>query len=409
MESNSVMNNVLILGAGPLQLPAIKTAKELDFTVYCCDYDPSAIGFKYADSFKTISTMDEEAVLNYATEINADYVITSASDGPVRTAALVSEQLGLPVSIAYDDSKAATYKDLMRERLDSFNIPMPKYSICNSFDEFSAALKAFSYYCIVKPADSAASRGVKLVNSTERLNEETLFNETLAYSNKKTVMVEERVIGPEISVEAITINKKTEIITLTDKIKTEPPYFVEIGHSEPSKLPDAIQKQIKSLTKRVIKAVGIINGPSHTEIILTKDGPKVIETAARLGGDFITAKLVPLSTGVDLAEESIKLALGSSSSFEKTKKAASAIFFLTTTTPGYITSIEIDENIKEAEGLVEYSIYKSVGDYIDTPHSSNDRIGHIICSTKIEGDALRLAQKAASYVHYNIKADSDNE
>lgn len=403
------MNSVLILGAGPLQLPAIKTAKELGFTVYCCDYDSSAIGLKYADDFKVISTMDEKAVLDYASEINANYVITSASDGPVRTAALVSEQLGLPTSIGYNDAKAATYKDVMRERLKYFNIPMPKYFICNTLDDFSSALKAFSYYCIIKPADSAASRGVKLIKSSEGIDEEALFNETLSYSNKKTIMVEERVIGPEISVEAITIDRETKIIALTDKVKTEPPYFVEIGHSEPSNLPEAIQEQIKLLTKRVIEAIGLINGPSHTEIIVTDEGPKVIETAARLGGDFITAKLVPLSTGVNLAEESIKLALGNSSSFEKTKKASSAIFFLTATTPGYITSIEVDGNIKKIKGLIEYSIYKSVGEHIDTPHSSNDRIGHIICSTQIKENAFHLAQQAASYIRFGIKADRNAE
>ena len=87
------METVMILGAGPLQLPAIRKAKELGLKVVVCDYDPNAVGFSYADESYLISTIDQEAVLEKARIIKPDYVITSTSDVPVRTAAYVSEKL----------------------------------------------------------------------------------------------------------------------------------------------------------------------------------------------------------------------------------------------------------------------------------------------------------------------------
>lgn len=79
-----------------------------------------------------------------------------------------------------------------------------------------------------------------------------------------------------------------------------------------------------------VNAIGIQNGPSHTEIKVTKDGPKVVELGARLGGDNITTHLVPLSTGVNLVECCIHVALGETPDFNSKIKKASAIRYLKT-------------------------------------------------------------------------------
>ena len=395
------MKKVLILGAGPLQVPAIKTAKELGCYVFCCDYNPEAIGFSFADKRKVISTTDIKAVLAYAASEKVDYVITSASDAPVRTAAFVSEELNLPYSINYENAKAATFKNIMRDRLKTYGVPMPSYTACTTYEEFCNALQSYSYNCIVKPADSAASRGVRLVSSYE-IDKKQYFEETLSYSNSKIIMVEEMAVGPEVSVEAITIENETHIIAITDKEKTAPPYFVEIGHSEPSSLPKETQNEIEKITKQVIKAIGLINGPSHTEIIITNEGPKVIETAARLGGDYITAQLVPLSTGVQVAEESVKLALDEKYNFKKTMNNESAIYFLTAKKPGYIESIDIDPKLETFSEVKEYNISCSIGEYVKPPQSSNDRLGHIIVSCSLGENAAKKARQYASYINIQI-------
>ena len=115
------METVMILGAGPLQVPAIMKAKELNMKVVVCDFDANAIGRNIADEFYLISTIDKERVLNKAIELAPDYVITSTSDAPVRTAAYVSEKLGLPTGISYENAICATVKSAMRDRLKKKN------------------------------------------------------------------------------------------------------------------------------------------------------------------------------------------------------------------------------------------------------------------------------------------------
>jgi biotin carboxylase len=386
---------VVMLGGSRLQVPAIKAAQKLGFRVVCADWDLDAVGFGIADAYSLTSTLDVDAVEALARAEYADFVITSTSDAPVRIAALVSERLGLPTGISSCDAVCATQKDAMRTRLSEYGVPMPGFLICNTVDEFAAALEHFNYDCIAKPADSAASRGVKLITVADRkIPVEQLFDFFSGFSRKGTVMVEECIHGREVSVEGMTVNGETSILTITDKLTTEPPYFVELGHSEPSRLSIEAQEAIREVAIRTAEAIGIKTGPSHTEIMLTDEGPKVIEMAARLGGDFITARLVPLSTGVDFVEGTVAEALGIEYDFEPKVRRGSAIRFITTDRAGVIASIDVPEELRTAEGVEEIELYLSNGDKIETPHSSNDRIGHVICSGDDANEAATRAEWA---------------
>lgn len=94
-------------------------------------------------------------------------------------------------------------------------------------------------------------------------------------------------IGPEVSVETLTVNGECNVIQITDKITTGAPHFVEMGHTQPSQLPENTKQKVAQLAKLANRAIGIINGPSHTEIIVTNEGPKIVELGARLGGDCL--------------------------------------------------------------------------------------------------------------------------
>lgn len=383
---------VVMLGGSRLQVPAIKAAQELGFHVVCADWDPDAVGYAVADECSLTSTLDVDAVERLARECQADYVITSTSDAPVRVAALVSERLGLPTGISYEDAVCATQKDAMRRRLAEHGVPQPDFRICDDAAQFAAALEHFGWECIAKPADSAASRGVRLLSPSDRGGgTAALFESFREFSRKGTVMVEERAVGREVSVEGMTVGGETTILAVTDKMTTEPPYFVELGHTEPSRLPRASQEAIKGVAKAVVAAIGIADGPSHTEIMLTDEGPKVIEMAARLGGDFITSRLVPLSTGVDMVRASVSLALGRGCDIEPTASRGAAIRFITAPRPGTIAGIDVPEALGSRGGVEEVSLYLGAGDGIDSPHSSNDRIGHVVCTG---ADAQEAADRA---------------
>lgn len=392
---------MMILGASALQVPAIKKAKELGYEIILVDYDENAVGFPLADVKLVVSTLDQEEVYRQALIYQPDVVITSTSDGPVRTAAYVNEKLGKQPDLSYEDALCATIKSHMRDRLKKCELPIPEYYAVSNFNEFLDAVSKLQNRCIVKPADNAGSRGVVLINEPTLPAKEQL-QKTYEYSKENArngiIMVEEYMTGAEVSVEAMTVNGETTIITITDKFITPPPYFVELAHSEPSQLDENTKEQIRVITKKALKAIHLLNGPSHTEMKITKDGPKIVELAARLGGDFITSKLVPLSTGVDMVGNSVLLATGGKVDLSCTCQRGAAIQFLQGS-EGVLKDITVDEKVYQLEGIEEVILYKKAGDIVHETRSSNDRLGHVIATGETAEIALKRAKEALSYIH----------
>ena len=386
---------MMILGGSALQVPAIKAAKELDYEIILVDYDENATGFALADVKLVVSTLDKEEVYRQALIYRPDVVITSTSDGPVRTAAYVNERLGKKPDLSYEDSLCATIKSHMRKRLEENHVPVPVYYVVENWAGFWEAVKALDGRCIVKPSDNAGSRGVTLLEGGEKTEEELrrAYDYSKGNSRNGIVMVEEFMSGAEVSVEAMTVNGKTEIISITDKYITQPPYFVEIAHSEPSRLGGEIQERIREVALQAIRAIRLQNGPSHTEIKVTEEGPKVVEIAARLGGDFITSRLVPLSTGVDLVGASVRLAAGEAPDLSAKWQRAAAIHFIQSG-KGKLRRLEMGEEIFRMDGVEEAVLYKKAGDTTDGTKSSNDRLGHIITVDRTPEEAMERGRKA---------------
>ncbi len=394
-EEGQMGKKMMILGGSALQVPAIKAAKELGYEIILVDYDENATGFALADVKLVVSTLDKEEVYRQALIYRPDVVITSTSDGPVRTAAYVNEKLGKKPDLSYEDSLCATIKSHMRKRLEENHVPVPVYYVVENWAGFWEAVKALDGRCIVKPSDNAGSRGVTLLEGGEKTEEELrrVYDYSKGNSRNGIVMVEEFMSGAEVSVEAMTVNGKTEIISITDKYITQPPYFVEIAHSEPSRLEGEIQERIREVALQAIRAIRLQNGPSHTEIKVTEEGPKVVEIAARLGGDFITSRLVPLSTGVDLVGASVRLAAGEAPDLSAKWQRAAAIHFIQSG-KGKLRRLEMGEEIFRMDGVEEAVLYKKAGDTTDGTKSSNDRLGHIITVGRTPEEAMERGRKA---------------
>ncbi len=393
----------MILGAGRLQIPAIKVLKKMGYKVIAVDYDEKAIGFALSDIQLLVSTIDQEEVYKQALLYEPDVIMTSTSDAPVKSVAYVNEKLGKRLDISYEDAICATNKAFMRKRLKSHGIPIPKFYIVNNYSEFIIAIKNFNDVCIVKPADNAGSRGVKLLNLGDKtVNLKERYESTKKHSRTGVVLVEEYMTGKEVSVETMTVDGENFILGITDKEVTQGSVFVEIGHSVQSQLSDDIKKEIKRITIDAIRAINIINGPSHTEIKMTPQGPKIVEIAARLGGDFITSKLIPLSTGINMVESSVLLAMGEQIDLNTKYDRGSAIRFIYATDKGVIKSIDIDDTLKEIEGIDEIELYKNTGDYIQNLESSDDRIGHVISKADTALHAIEIAEQALAKIKVHI-------
>ena len=150
-----------------------------------------------------------------------------------------------------------------------------------------------------------------------------------------------------------------------------------MGHSQPTRHSREIAERIAEVAKAANKAIGIKNGPSHTEIIVTSEGPKIVELGARLGGDCITTHLVPLSTGVNMVECCIRIALGEKPDIEPKWNKGSAIRYFQQHA-GVVKSIEGIEEAGKVTGVQQISIVHGVGEEVTEVTSSGARMGFVI-------------------------------
>ncbi|MDP3443878.1 MAG: ATP-grasp domain-containing protein [Ignavibacteria bacterium] len=397
---------LMILGASILQLPAIVKAKDMGHIVIAVDMDENALGFRYADKSLVISTNDIQSVLVAAEELKVDGIITLASDMPMRTVATVSKKLNI-TGISIDSAIKATDKARMRDALLINGVPIPNYYEVIDFQTYIRKSRNFNDKFIVKPTDSSGSRGIYLVENPKDENElKYAFDYCTKYSKRGKIIIEEYMEGPEVSVETLSIDGEVHIIAITDKLTTGAPRFVEMGHSQPSTLPEEIIEEIESITKKAIEAIGIDFGPSHTEVIVTKEGPKIVEIGARMGGDNITTHLVPLSTGVDMVSACICIALGEAPNIEKKYRKGSAIRYFKIP-PGVIKSIAGIERARNMEGIKNLHIGKSVGETVDETINSTSRIGYVISQGENATQAIELCDRAISRIHIILEKECE--
>jgi carbamoyl-phosphate synthase large subunit len=297
--------------------------------------------------------------------------ILTTSDYPVRVVAYVGEKLGLP-SMTQKVAETCTDKYQQRLLFKKNGIHTPFFVQCDANTELSNLIE-FPY--IVKPVDSSASRGVERVQTQAQLCEAVEAACGLSRSGK--AIVESFIGGKEFSVETLTQNGKTQIIQITEKLTRgeEQGYFVEDTHVEPARISEIEADAIKEEVLKAAKAVGVDNCPTHTEIKLWDGKPYIIEMACRLGGDYITSDLVPLSTGISMMENLIRLSLGEVIDVEPKFVKWSCVQFLNE--ENYFKCKEFiatgDSHIRRSE----------VEDYKDSViKNSLDRLGYIIFQTE---------------------------
>lgn len=399
------MKKLMILGASILQLPAIEQAKKMGVQVIAVDMNPEAIGFKVDGIIKeVISTIDIPSILEAARRHKIDGIMTLATDMPMQAVAAVARELNL-IGISSDTAVKATNKAAMRSALKKAGVPIPLFYRISSKDEYLQAvenIKQSGCRCIIKPADNSGSRGINLLEDFNQETIEKAFKYSKQSSRSGDLMVEEYMEGPEVSVETLSVNGECHVIQITDKLTTGAPYFVEMGHSQPSRHSVEMKKRIEKVAIAANQAIGIENGPSHTEIKVTKEGPKVVELGARLGGDNITTFLVPLSTGVNMVECCIKIALGENPDLSKKYEMASAIRYFDVEY-GKIKSISGIEDAKAVPGVKQIFIVHGIGETMDGIKSSGDRAGFVISQADSVEKAIEACVTAKKRIRIEVE------
>lgn len=303
---------LLLLGGLRYLLPIIETAHRLDIHVITADYIPDNIAHRYSDEYHNVSIIDKEAVLDLAKKLKIDGVMSFAVDPGVVTAAYVAEKMGLPFQGSYKSVEILQNKAKFREFLkdNAFNVPNAK-----GYDNIETALLDTGYFnwpVIVKPVDSAGSKGVTRVDNPNDLKD--AINTALSESHNGHFIIEDFLEkdGNSSDTDCFSIDGKLCFCSFSNQLFDESAVnpYTPSAYSWPSSMPDEAQEELKSELQRLITLLELKTGVYNVETRLCKNGkPYIMEFTPRGGGNRLS-EMLDMASDANLIENSVKAAVG---------------------------------------------------------------------------------------------------
>ena len=362
---------VLIFGVGELQRSIILRAKRMGLYTVGIDPCADAVCRDDVDAFEVVPGQDYDGHCAVVEKYSIDAIVTAATDKPLVMMARIAEKYGFPF-YSVETAKWSTDKFQMKERFELGGVPHAQGRLISNVEEAEGLI----FPVIVKPRDNSGSRGVKLCRDKNEL--QFSINEALENSKLDTVLVEEFIEGPEYSIESLHHDGKSEVIQFTEKKTTEFPYNVELGHIQPANISKENQQKIREIVSKIGAALHFENCPSHTELKINERGIYVIETSPRLGGDYITSTLTPLSTGVNLEDELLKISLGETINPQPKAVQYSGVRFFAFEEGSVIKHTPNEGFVKGWSHVVDFSFNLKEGDKVNRITSSLNRYGQLI-------------------------------
>jgi len=378
---------LLVLGAGPAQIGLLRAARERDLFVIAADRDPAAPGFAYADKRALVSTEDEPGIDRLARAENVHGIVAPGADWPVGVAARVAERLGLPHPIDGATAALATTKSRQRERFAKAGVPQPRL------------LEEPVPPCVVKAPDRQGQRGLTFVRTEAELP--AAIEAAIAASRNGTYIVEEYVDGPEVTVNAVSVDGVFHSLAVTDRLTADPPAFgVALAHVWPC----VYQTQsVIETAQAAAEALGMRNGPTYTQIRVGANGSRVVELAARLGGGH-DAELVEAVTGVRLNDLALDFSLGIEPCVYQTQTLHGGACVLFLLAPeGELRVVEGREEAHAVEGVLDVRIYREPGHVFGPLLRGADRAGAVLAVGGSRDEALGRARAAADAIRFVVQ------
>jgi biotin carboxylase len=390
-------DKIIILGAGVMQGPAIRIAKELGLFTVVADGSSSAPCITMADQFEQIDLKDKEGIEALARSLQNSGplagIMTAGTDFSA-TVAWVAEKLGLP-GIPYEAALNASDKARMRSCFKKNGLPSPEFITINNSDKVDVA--PFSFPLVVKPVDNMGGRGCRRVDTIEEYREAAA--EAIRFSRSGRAIVEAFMDGPEFSVDAIVYHGGITICGLADRHIFFPPYFIEMGHTMPTEIAPEQQDALLETFCAGVRSLGLAGdksvGAAKGDIKLTPAGPMIGEIAARLSGGYMSGWTYPYSSGVEPIRAAILAAIGRKPDCLvplKTWTSAERAFI---SIPGTVKSISGTDAARSRPFVKDLFFRIACGDRVDFPRNNVSKCGNILSAAPDRASAVEAAESAA--------------
>ena len=358
--------------------------------------------FENAEDVTEVDTNNIPELIEAVKNRKFDGVIT-VCDYYLEAVRSVAEALDVPCPVP-DNLQNIRQKHLMRKAFNDAGVANAEFRLADSWEDTVECANQIGYPLIVKPVDLASSAFVSLVRNEIELrnayNALSGFTVNFRHQERNTViLLEEFLIGEEVSVESISFQGEISIIGITDKSVTGNPYFIETGHMFPAILSDDSHVELIAYIKESLKAVGFDNGIAHTEVKLTKAGPRIVEINPRTPGNYIV-ELIERVTGINLLKVFLGLSLGEKPNLlcKETGIKSASVMFLVPPKEGTLAGIKGLETLAENPHLIRYNIPDFSGKHIETPTDNDCYLGHIMSFDKEGQNARKYVEHAINQV-----------
>jgi biotin carboxylase len=400
------IKKILFLGGSKQQYSIISLAKKKKYYVIICDANSHCHGKKYADKFFNVSITNKLQILKIAKQEKISAIISYASELGALTQSFVANKLKLPTN-KLKSIEILIFKNKFRSFLKKNKFFVPKFKAFKNFNDLKLYLKNKSNYHIIKPIDSAGSRGVFKINNKNLPKLKKNFLISKKFSKKNKVICEEYIKTdlPQIAGDAIILNKKIIFSHWGDQYydKTINP-LLPIGESWPSSHNEIniffLEKELNRLFKKLKISFGVFN----FDIRFTENKKlMIIEIGPRNGGDYI-AEVVKDATGVDMIEQTLNLYLGLKihrKKLIKSKNISCASLRIGAPKSGYLKNIEFSNELKKL--IYKKYLIKKKNDFVKKFNIGNNSLGNIFFRFKNFNQMIRIMNSINKYIKVIIR------
>ena len=379
---------LMLLGGIRYLLPVIKAAHKQGYYVITADYLPDNIAHKYSDEYVNVSIIDKDAVLKVAREKEIDGIMSFGVDPGVIAASYVQNEMGLPSFGPYESVDILQHKDKFRAFLkdNGFNVPWA-FAFSSESDAWESR-KNFSYPLIVKPTDSAGSKGCTRVDRENEL--QNAIHYAFKYTISGNIIIEEFLEkkGCSSDTDSYTYNGELKFVSFSSQrfdVDAINPYTPS-AYSWPSTFTKEQEDYLTKEIQRLITLLRMKTSVFNIEVrVATNNKPYIMELTPRGGGNRL-CEMLRYATGVDLITAITRATVGDEPEAieQKTYNGHWAEIILHADKSGEFVGLEIDSSLP-AE-VIEEDLWVKPGDSVHGFKAANDAIGTLVLKFKNADD-----------------------
>lgn len=371
---------LLLLGGLRYLLPVIDAAHNLGYHVITCDYLPDNIAHKYSDEYYNVSIIDKDEVLKLASELKIDGIMSFAVDPGVTTAAYVAEKMNLPAAGSYESVSILQNKGRFRSFLEGNGFNTPKSREYNNYFDALKDKDYFTWPVIVKPVDSAGSKGVSRVDNVEELG--VAINKALDNSLSRQVIVEEFIEkrGCSSDTDCFSVDGELRFVSFSAQrfdVDASNPYTPS-AYSWPSTFTKEQEAELASEIQRLLTLLNMGTSIYNIETRIGVNGKAYIMEVSPRGGGNRLAEMLHFATGVDLISNAVRAAVGEEvvGMQQGVYNGHWAEIVLHASKDGMFNGLVIDECMQK--NVKEVDLWVKPGERVNAFNGANDTIGTLV-------------------------------